>query len=64
MSHLTTPEIETKIAELDAWLVSNPNDPYHAEVQKDKRAYEHRLLLLNPPEKINNLEVNNPEIVK
>ncbi|WP_020211417.1 hypothetical protein [Flavobacterium rivuli] len=46
---MTIQQIKDKIENLDYWLTKNPNDPYHAEVQKDKRAYEHRLLLLEPP---------------
>ena len=46
---MTIQQIKDKIENLEYWLTENPNDPYHVEVQKDKRAYEHKLLLIEGP---------------
>lgn len=60
MSHMTIPEIEAKIAQIDGWLINNPANLDASTVLRDKAVLEVQL----GAAKLNETEVNNPEIVK
>ena len=51
---MTITQIKSEIAERARWLAENPDGQFHDLIQKEKRAWEHRLLLLDPPKQITN----------
>jgi len=51
---MTITQIKNEIAERESWLQENPEGQFHDLVKKEKRAWEHRLMLLDPPKHIAN----------
>lgn len=56
---MTIEQIETKIANLDRWLVEYPNHPNRNLVQNDKRCLQLELSNLKTPD----INVNDPEVL-